>query len=292
MSRRAFTLIEILVVIAIITILTGMAMPLLSVARTSAARKNTQSLLAKVETGLGLFKADMNVHPYAAHAPAAATFPAADNRLGWRLAHAMTTAERADLNDDLAVVRAAYGPGGAQAVLTAAVDPLVGSSQYLHAGVANRLATERATLAVLAGNTGITGLKNHPGMAVLPAAKSQGYADDYISHDLAREDLQGDVVVDRYHKPLVYICPVIPAMREIYPADHSRPLRVDYYGLGASGRTPTRSLASDMRTCAPERLCLGFELISQGEDGAIDPSRGHPANRDNISNGIVRGELE
>lgn len=292
--HRGFTLIELLVAISVLAILAGMAMPVVGLAKRTAARKNTESLLAKVETGLRLFKVDMSIYPFQEH-PTAAAFPAADNRLGWALAHDLTVAERADLDDDLAKARKAYGPGGAHALTVANVDPVVGTyapDQRTHAGAVNRLGTERATLAILAGYTAVAGLRNKPTTSVITGAKSSGYASDYLRSDLTREQLQGDCVVDLFRQPLVYICPVIPPMRRLIPADTDRPVDIEYYGLAARGRLATTSLASDMRDTAPQRLRFRYELISAGPDRAIRPQRDDPANRDNLVLGEIRGELQ
>lgn len=201
--RRGFTLIELLVVISILLLLVGLAMPLVGIARRSAAQKNTAALMAKVETALGLFRTDVGVFPYQRH-PTSDPFPAADNMLGWVLAHAMTVDERQDLDADLEVVRQAYRPGGAHALTDA--DVLSGhhdSVKSVHVALVNRMASERASLAMLSGNTGILGVRNRPTTAVVGSPRSRGYADDYLSADLAREEIQGDVLVDRYRKPLV-----------------------------------------------------------------------------------------
>lgn len=293
--QRGFTLIELLVAISVLAILAGMAMPMVGLAKRTAARKNTESLLAKVETGLRLFKVDMSIYPFQDHPTTAAAFPAADNRLGWALAHDLTVAERADLDDDLAKARKAYGPGGAHALAMSDIDPVVGTytpDLRTHAGAVNRLATERATLAILSGNTSVKGLRNKPTTSVITGAKSSGYASDYIGSDLAREQLQGERVVDLFRQPLVYICPVIPPMRRIIPADTDRPIDIDYYGLTASGRKATTSLASDMRDTAPQRLRFRYELLSAGPDRAIQPQRDEAANRDNLVLGEIRGELQ
>jgi prepilin-type N-terminal cleavage/methylation domain-containing protein len=290
-AHRGFSLVEILVVVSILAILAALAMPMVGLARRTAARKNTESLLAKVETGLRLFKADMSVYPFQDH-PAAAAFPAADNRLGWALAHDLTVAERADLDQDLAIARSAYRPGGTHELGIADLDPHVTADQAMHAGMVNRLAAERAVLAILSGNTAVRGLRNKPTQAIVPAPASQGYATDYLSRDLAREEIRNGVLVDHQRRPLVYICPVVPAMRRLSPQGSGDTLRTDWYGMGGSGRASTAVLASDMRQTAPERLRHGYEVIGVGADGLVGSQRDDAANRDNIVLGTVRGELQ
>lgn len=292
-AHRGFSLVEILVVVSILAILAGLAMPMVGLARRTAARKNTESLLAKVETGLRLFKADMSVYPFQDHPTAAATFPAADNRLGWALAHDLTVSERADLDKDVGVARSAYRPGGAHELGVTDLDPQVpGADQTMHAGMVNRLAAERAVLAILSGNTAVRGLRNKPTLAIVPTPASQGYASDYLSRDLAREEIQAGVLVDHLRRPLVYICPVVPAMRRLSPQGSGDTLRTDWYGMGGSGRAAATVMASDMRQTAAERLRHGYELIGAGADGLVGAQRDDAANRDNIVLGAVRGELQ
>ncbi len=61
---RGFTLVELLVVMAIIAMLVGMLMPILALSRRSAERTNTVSLLHKVDTALRLFRNDTRVYPW------------------------------------------------------------------------------------------------------------------------------------------------------------------------------------------------------------------------------------
>lgn len=80
-------------------------------------------------------------------------------------------------------------------------------------------------------------------------------------------------------------------MKRCFPADNSVPVDTVHYGLGAEGRAVSGASDADMRSTAPARLRLGWELFSSGADGVMDPQRDHPANRDNISLGVRRGEL-
>jgi len=67
MRQRAFTLIELLIVISIILVLMAMAMPVYGIVKRQAERINTQALLRKVEIALRLFKTDIRVYPWDCH---------------------------------------------------------------------------------------------------------------------------------------------------------------------------------------------------------------------------------
>jgi prepilin-type N-terminal cleavage/methylation domain-containing protein len=301
MSRtRAFTLIEVLVVVAIMAVLSGMLMPVLALARLRAMQSNTLALTGKVETALHLFKGELDTFPYQKHA-LTADFPAADNRLAWVLAHDLDAGEHEDLQRDLAAARAAYGPGGAHAIGRSEVDPRITGkggkkeSRDMHAMLVNRLGSQRASLAVMAGNTGLHGIHHDAGRAVLVSPRSRGYAFDFLSTDLAPGDISGDSIVDAWGRPLLYNCPVVQGMRGVYPAigimqslderflEDLPPVDPPAYGLTSQGRAPTAVLDSDQRSTANPAYCDAFELWSAGPDGHIDPMRSAAANRDNLA---------
>lgn len=300
--RRAFTLIELLVVLSIIAVLSGMLMPIVSIARKQANASNTKALLRKVENALELFRGEMDTYPYQLH-DVGDPFPAATNRLAWTLGHDLTGIERSDLNADLLAARLTYAIGGAHAFTGAQVDPVYYASQAgdpelpvikdMAAGMVNRMATERATLAIIAGNTQIKGLRSKSGVNVLPTPASNGFAQNYLAFDLNAKNIRDDAIIDIYGQELVYICPVTKGMRSIHVAEPrikdqwrsvpSSPIDILYYGLGTSGRSPTTSMASDLRTTAAAAFINGFELWSPGPDRRIAPMRNDASNRDNIS---------
>jgi len=75
LSNRAFTLIELLTVIAIIGILAAIIIPTVSAVRTSANKAKTKVQFGQWASAIGLFKQDYGFYPYFA---AGATAPAAD----------------------------------------------------------------------------------------------------------------------------------------------------------------------------------------------------------------------
>lgn len=301
MRRRAVTLIEVLVVMGIISMLAGMLQPVVVLAQRRAQRTNTESLLRKVETGLELFRGEQDTYPFQDH-PATEPFPAAPNRLAWTLGHDLTAAERTALETDLAVARGAYAPGGAHVHDSADLDPSYSTSgnaydrqryKEMAAGVINRMAAERASLAVLAGNLAVTGIRGKTGTAVVPDPVSTGFARNYLAAELTPTQIGGDAILDAYGRELVYVCPVVQGMRSIFVPEclnndiwrspPSKAVEVDYYGLDTRGRELATSLASDIRTTAAQPHLEGFELWSAGPDGRIHPQRDHPDNRDNIA---------
>ncbi len=63
-TARAFTLVELLVVLTIILVLMGMLMPLLTLAKRSSLRTVSLSIMAKTEGALYQYKADYHGYPY------------------------------------------------------------------------------------------------------------------------------------------------------------------------------------------------------------------------------------
>jgi prepilin-type N-terminal cleavage/methylation domain-containing protein len=59
-----FTFIELLMVISIVLLLTGLLMPMYGISKRSSLRTVSQSIMAKTEAGLYQFKADFHAYPY------------------------------------------------------------------------------------------------------------------------------------------------------------------------------------------------------------------------------------
>ena len=72
-SRSAFTLIELLIVVAIIALLVGLLLPAINGARKSAKNAVAQSEIAQIQTAIQVFKTKFNVRYIPATQPGAAT---------------------------------------------------------------------------------------------------------------------------------------------------------------------------------------------------------------------------
>lgn len=305
MSRvRGFTLLELLVVTAILAILTGMAMPMLAMARRVAARTNTQSLMRKVDGALHQYKVEVGAFPYAAWSAAGDPADPPGNRLAWHLAHDMSDDEVATLRKDVDDAGAAYEPGGSARLVSTSLDQRMvdgysannsASSDVMHL---NRLARQWARTNLMAGNTGVQSTKQDGGKPwvdkapLISAPRSKGFAKDYLSRDLLPQLIAGDELLDMWRRPLLYICPVQPGVLGYYAEGGNRNsssgdanlIDPSWYGFGArSLRAETRMRGSDLRTTAAPGFTSRFELWSGGPDRLLNAARLDQANRDNIS---------
>lgn len=303
LPRRGFTLLELLVVTAILAILAGMAMPMLAMARRTAARTNTQSLLRKVDGALHLFKTEVGGFPYLAWDPAGDATDPPGNRLAWHLAHDLSDSELAILRKDVDDAGAAYEPGGSERIPASAFDERMydgfsannsSSSDVMHL---NRLARQWARTNLMVGNTGVQSTKQNAGKPwvdeapLIRAPKSKGFAKDYLSRDVASRLLAGDDLLDMWRRPILYLCPVQPGMLGYYAEGGNRNsssgdacyIDPSWFGFGPrSFRSETTLRASDLRSTAAPGFAGRYELWSGGPDGLLHAQRTDPGNRDNI----------
>jgi prepilin-type N-terminal cleavage/methylation domain-containing protein len=68
-NPAGFTLIELMIVIGVLAILSGMAMPILGMARHTARVSETRSLMAKADAAIRQFKGEVGIWPYQSHDP-------------------------------------------------------------------------------------------------------------------------------------------------------------------------------------------------------------------------------
>jgi prepilin-type N-terminal cleavage/methylation domain-containing protein len=297
----AFTLIEILVVISILGLLMGLLMPVVTSARRASAMSATQSLLSRVTGGLERFHDEIGVWPYQDHQ--GVPFPE-DNRLAYHLGHALTSGERADLERDADEAAGHYTPVGSgdQIINPSQVDARETQAEmkFCHAYLANRMAGERARAALHAGFLGVRGLDlpgyAFSGTALVAAPRSRGWAADYLGNDLQTKEIRGDAIIDRWGSALIYVCPVLPGNRAVWPnapigfstgtwQRGKIPVSPEYYGLDLRGRTETTVLSSDIRSTAASSFRFTFEIWSRGPDRSCHEQRDDVSNRDNIPAG-------
>jgi prepilin-type N-terminal cleavage/methylation domain-containing protein len=89
--RHGFTVIELLAVITIISILSGMVMSMMSTAQRTAKRTSTQSVMRKVDTAIRLFKSDFRVYPYQLSYPNLGAGQSWTNRLYYQVGTDIST---------------------------------------------------------------------------------------------------------------------------------------------------------------------------------------------------------
>lgn len=308
--RRAFTLIELLVVLGIIAILSGMAMPLLSMAQRNADRVNTNSLLRRVDAASHLFRLEVGGLPYQEWLLVDLDPPI--NRLAFTLAHDLSETERTQLRTDVDLVGAKYEIGGScyiprtdynqpATTLWATSFATVRPTTDLQIRYLNRMAQEWARTNIMIGNidlkqpvrSGATRWEDST-TSLLPTPASRGWACDYLdlNAELRRRHVDGNALVDRWRKPLVYICPVLPGTVGFY-AEQCGDSLIDpnWFGFGPrSRRSATTVLASDLRTTASARFVYQAEIWSLGPNGQMSYLRSASVNRDNISaNDYLKG---
>jgi type II secretory pathway pseudopilin PulG len=307
-GRNAFTLIELLTVVAIIIVLMAMLMPMIGVARRSAAITSTRALIKRVTTALEAFRSDVGTYPYQDHAPND-PFPQ-PNRLAFHLAHDLTPSELADLRGDAATASGRFDPSstyGTMVLQRTQIDPLnAGAEDATQSGIAatvNRMAATRARVAIYAGATAVTGFKawggyDHSAEPLVPSPASHGFARDYLADEVSPKEIRGDAIIDRWGQPLIYVCPVLPGLRPCAASDsmgrsvedgkYWMPIAASFidgatYGLGARGRGVATGMASDIRSTAARPYALKPELWSSGPDRRCAAERDDASNNDNVS---------
>jgi prepilin-type N-terminal cleavage/methylation domain-containing protein len=303
-NPAGFTLIELMIVIGVLAILSGMAMPILGMARHTARVSETRSLMAKADAAIRQFKGEVGIWPYQSHDPTK-SFPEAGNRLAWHLGHILTNAESATLGVDLAAVTTAYDSGTHKPVPsdTFHIDLATDWGQSapkicMYLADSGKL---RARIAVMSGNSGVKGIAKDRATAVLSAPKTgwdataddhPGWGDDYLAGEIPAKRIAGHSLNDAWGQPLVYVSPVVPGVRLSADDQKRNVVSEGQYGLGATGRSATISLSSDARTTAVASFALGYELSSMGRDMQTSAMRNEAPARDDILTGPYRKELQ
>lgn len=191
----------------------------------------------------------------------------------------------------------------------------------------NRMGAERARLAIWSGALDLGGCRieearrpdgtvyraerDNSAIPLLPGPKATaakpGWADDYLRGELEARYRDGEVILDAWRRPLVYVCQVVEGMkasRGIIFHEGVQGIEAVRYGLDRSGRRtlaasdpvtglptttdgeflpdPARLQASDRRRWAAPGLEFAFELWSAGPDGRFDWFRTAGVNVDNV----------
>lgn len=299
-GNRAFTVIELMIVVGIIAILASMAMPVFSVAQRAAKKTATQSIMHKLDTALHLFRADIGSFPYQRSYADISAGDKPSNRLAFHLSATLGPAELLKLHSDADAAAEQYAydcsNGNNRPKQNALVSAHVfrtsdvranwtykkvaigvwdwvadhgGSLTQLPACVMlNRMAAERARLAIWAGNVDVVGCKipdeQHPlgGMyragrdnsgqellatVVKQSDASPGWADDYLAGELEARYRDGDTVLDAWKRPIIYIGQVVEGVKGsggIIFHEYLRGIDAPKYGLGTLGRKTLAAIDS------------------------------------------------
>jgi prepilin-type N-terminal cleavage/methylation domain-containing protein len=105
-SRAGFTLVELLVVVAILLLLMGMLMPMVAMAKRSSLRTISQSVMAKVESALHQYKADFKAYPF--QLTEADDSSSWSNALNYNLGTSIAPQDAQNIRDDMAKVEGLY----------------------------------------------------------------------------------------------------------------------------------------------------------------------------------------
>lgn len=295
--KSGFTLVELIVVVAILLVLAGLLTPVIQIASRAAQRTNTMALLGKVDAGLRRFKQDVGVYPFQAHDTLTSEYSDITNRLAFHLVRPMSPTDHADLRADLSEARAAYDSGVHRFTKTSAIvvsnSHGDGANRSPIAQVMNRMGRERAALMIQAGYSLVPGVAAQAGVPLLASGgQSRGWGGGYLDGEIPARNIKGDAIVDSYGNSLLYVCPVICGMKDAWVAPNIldgnsrvKLLRADHIGFQAEGRTAVTTLDTDLRTTAAAEYAFEFEVWSLGSDRKADPIRSARANADNLSAG-------
>lgn len=334
---RAFTLIELLVVISILVILMGMLMPILNIAKRASMVTATRAVFAKVDTAIRLFRAEYGPYPWQESYADLASGATWTNRLYGAVGTDLSAAESIKIRADAETAASSFEyPDPANPISFFNRDTNNYAPGDWHAGTSsgytiqlNQMAAERTRLAIFSGNVGITCpiypselvqwndvwqmsrlmriVKPTTPLLATPTAVKPGMAKDYLKGELEPRYISGDVILDAWKRPLLYVCQVVEGMtsQPMMSGDGVLNLKALDWGMAPLGRKTladkdaitgqaltadasflpdvTTLRHSDRRYYAPRGLETEFELWSAGPDGRADWMRDAAVNYDNIS---------
>lgn len=295
-STRALTLVELLVVITIMGLLSGLILAASGAVLRLAKKSECQSLLTKVDAAIGQFADRYRAIPMATWGADPANPEPPDqwgNRLFWRLGTNMTQGDRAAAEAEIPAAVAAAG-----ATVTAADADLYrgGFAETTWRKWEGQFQSAMIDLIkVVRGEAAATRvLRSHQTAELLTAGNlGKKYLGKVDPADEERE-----VIIDPWGQPLVYVSRYAPPVpyRDISTLENWNLGRYDTDKVGQppGGRTTILDLngdgsiedeaaASDIRSHAFPGFELGYELWSAGPDGRFNAIRGHPDNEDNVT---------
>lgn len=350
MTQRGFTLIEVLVSIAIVAILTSILLPIVGITRRATLRIASQCIMNKTDAALKLFRSEMGALPYQRSYADIDAGAAGTNRLFYHLGTTIANSDLLNLHADAAAAAARYDypvkqawNGVSELTVFASIHTYrqgdvvrgqrndMSSASDANSGIfgplgtaviLNRMAKERARLAIFAGNPQVVGIKlpddiNADG-SLFDAARADptattpllgsptslakpGWASDYLKGNLESKYVMGETILDAYFQPLLYVCQVVEGVRPPRsPAvfdNFTSAIDQTTYNFTTAGRKRLVSgLAddppalpdgsqlrhSDRRTYAAPGYDIIYELWSVGRDGKASWMRDDARNRDNI----------
>lgn len=303
-TRReaAFTLIELLIVIAIIAALAGMLMPMIRLAERMSKGTATRAVMAKLDTACRLFRAEIGPYPYQQTYADLAAGEAWSNRLFYQLGTDIAKDDRDKVIADGDSAAKLYAvlpnqPGWpVPAGIYSFVLPDLGKEAYTKESwgflsMSNRMAAERARLAIYSGNIGITGPKlavpyvegsgNTYTRRVMPSdplltpggspprtatsADRPGLARNYLEGELERSFISGDAVLDAWRRPLLYVCQVTEGMSASFMMTSQGVGALDSYlfGLQPMGRISLNESRLDRTTGQPVLAGAGLPDLNR-----------------------------
>lgn len=295
--QRAFTLIELIVVIAILVALMSMMMVVYGTIRQSMLARSTDNTLRKADACLRLFRNEWGVYPHQADYPEPVDGAAFPNQLFYRLGTDISfsgaPSDAARVKADAATAASKFNDAAPTAVTYRTADvSSAGSYAVMYAGRLNACARERVRLAVIAGNLDLRGplitdvagavVTDRRSSPVLSAAEKTslarpGWACDYLRGDIERKHVSGDALLDGWRRPLVYVNQVVPGikMSVVGWPDNQIAYNNVRFGLGVQGFAPTAGPAPGIVAAGRGQLLYGGRIrlsAANAGDGRPTPA--------------------
>lgn len=299
-DRAGLTLLELLIVVAVIALLAGMLMPVLGIVKRAMKRSATEMVLKRTDTALRMFRTDWGVYPTQASYPEPFTGRDFPNRLYYHVgtdiswtADGSGTSPAERVQADMATAESKFDDRNPTPGLTFVVADITSGKTAKNAARLNRMAREQARLAVLAGNLDHRGPVITHGGATLAdrratpilgvgerssaAAPGPGWAHDYLGGSLEARYRNGDTILDAWGNALVYLCQAVPGVKATNNPGMDTLLMHRNFGLGPMGFDPTTGPAPALVAAGRAKLLYyGRIRLSATDAGDGQPTPTHP----------------